>query len=91
MVARCVFVEESSSGINYSKVMWGDITGVVNGMEDVSVLDARRKAQEINNARGPPRKGDKAWILNKKEQMAKKGKVVKNTSKFTGRKRRIAF
>jgi 18S rRNA (guanine1575-N7)-methyltransferase len=69
----------------------GDITGVVNGMDDVSVLDARRKAQEINNARGPPRKGDKAWIMNKKEQMAKKGKVVKSNSKFTGRKRRIAF
>ncbi|CAG8031035.1 unnamed protein product [Penicillium salamii] len=69
----------------------GDITGVVNGMDDVSVLDARRKAAEINNARGPPRKGDKAWIMNKKEQMAKKGKVVKSNSKFTGRKRRIAF
>ncbi|CAG8898421.1 unnamed protein product [Penicillium egyptiacum] len=69
----------------------GDITGVVNGMDDVNVLDARKKAAEINNARGPPRKGDKAWILNKKEQMAKKGKVVKATSKYTGRKRRIAF
>lgn len=69
----------------------GDITGVVNGMDDVSVLDARRKAQEIQHARAPPRKGDKAWILNKKEQMAKKGKVVKRSSKFTGRKRRIAF
>lgn len=69
----------------------GDITGVVNGMDDVNVLDARRKATEINNARGPPRKGDKAWILHKKEQMTKKGKVVKATSKYTGRKRRIAF
>jgi 18S rRNA (guanine1575-N7)-methyltransferase len=69
----------------------GDITGVVNGMDDVNVLDARRKATEINNARGPPRKGDKAWILNKKEQMARKGKVVKPSSKFTGRKRRIVF
>jgi 18S rRNA (guanine1575-N7)-methyltransferase len=68
----------------------GDITGVVNGMDDVSVLDARRKAMEIGNAR-VPRKGDKAWILNKKEQMAKKGKVVKASSKYTGRKRRIAF
>ncbi|KAI3260756.1 hypothetical protein DTO012A9_2893 [Penicillium roqueforti] len=69
----------------------GDITGVVNGMDDVNILDARRKATEINNARGPPRKGDKAWIMNKKEQMAKKGKVVKASSKYTGRKRRIAF
>lgn len=69
----------------------GDITGVVNGMDDVNVLDARRKAAEVNNARGPPRKGDKAWIMNKKDQMAKKGKVVKASSKYTGRKRRIAF
>ncbi|KAJ6113717.1 18S rRNA (guanine(1575)-N(7))-methyltransferase [Penicillium sp. IBT 18751x] len=67
----------------------GDITGVVNGMEDVNVLDARRKAQELKGARG--RKGDKAWIMKKKEQMERKGKVVKQNSKYTGRKRRIAF
>ncbi|KAJ6020804.1 18S rRNA (guanine(1575)-N(7))-methyltransferase [Penicillium herquei] len=68
----------------------GDITGVVNGMDDVNVLDARRKAMEVNNAR-PARKGDRAWIMKKKEQMERKGKVVKHNSKFTGRKRRIAF
>ncbi|KAJ5736672.1 18S rRNA (guanine(1575)-N(7))-methyltransferase [Penicillium malachiteum] len=68
----------------------GDITGVVNGMEDVNVLDARRKAMEINNAR-PAKKGDRAWIMKKKEQMERKGKVVKQNSKYTGRKRRIAF
>ncbi|KAJ5709878.1 18S rRNA (guanine(1575)-N(7))-methyltransferase [Penicillium malachiteum] len=67
----------------------GDITGVVNGM-DVNVLDARRKAMEVNNAR-PARKGDRAWIMKKKEQMERKGKVVKQNSKYTGRKRRIAF
>lgn len=69
----------------------GDITGVVDGMDDVNVLDARRKAMELNNSRGTPRKGDKAWILKKKEQMEKKGKVVKQSSKYTGRKRRPAF
>lgn len=69
----------------------GDITGVVDGLDDVNVLDARRKAMEVNNSRGPPRKGDKAWILKKKEQMEKKGKVVKHGSKYTGRKRRPAF
>ncbi|KAA8576220.1 hypothetical protein EYC84_006372 [Monilinia fructicola] len=37
------------------------------------------------------KKGSKAWILGKKEQMERKGKVVKNTSKYTGRKRNIAF
>lgn len=69
----------------------GDITGVVNGMGDVDVLDARKKAMEMNQARGPPRKGDKAWIMKKKEQMERKGKVVKHSSKYTGRKRRVAF
>ncbi|KAJ5172284.1 18S rRNA (guanine(1575)-N(7))-methyltransferase [Penicillium capsulatum] len=69
----------------------GDITGVVNGMDDVNVLDARRKAMEVNNARGPPRKGDRSWIMKKKEQMEKKGKIVKQNSKYTGRKRGPAF
>ncbi|CAI7652028.1 18S rRNA (guanine(1575)-N(7))-methyltransferase [Penicillium manginii] len=68
----------------------GDITGVVNGMDDVSVLDARRKAAEINKGRAP-RKGDRAWIMKKKDQQEKKGKVVKLNSKYTGRKRRIVF
>ncbi|GAQ03495.1 hypothetical protein ALT_0816 [Aspergillus lentulus] len=68
----------------------GDITGVVQGMNDVDILDARRKAAERSKAQ-PSRKGDKAWILRKKEQMAKKGKIVKANSKYTGRKRRPAF
>lgn len=68
----------------------GDITGVVNGMDDVNVLDARRKAMEVNNAR-PSKKGDRAWIMKKKEQQEKKGKVVKHNSRYTGRKRRVAF
>lgn len=68
----------------------GDITGVVNGMDGVNVLDARRKAAEVNNAR-QPRKGDRAWIMKKKDQQEKKGKVVKQNSKYTGRKRRIVF
>jgi 18S rRNA (guanine1575-N7)-methyltransferase len=29
--------------------------------------------------------------MRKKEQMERKGKVVKTSSKYTGRKRRIAF
>ncbi|PYH76145.1 methyltransferase [Aspergillus uvarum CBS 121591] len=68
----------------------GDITGVVNGMSDVDVLDARKSATEKGRAL-PSRKGDKAWILRKKEQMTRKGKVVKANSKYTGRKRRPAF
>jgi len=31
------------------------------------------------------------WIMRKKEQMEKKGKVVKASSKYTGRKRKITF
>jgi 18S rRNA (guanine1575-N7)-methyltransferase len=64
-----------------------DITGVVKGMEDVDVLDPRTKRS------GPSemKKGSKAWIIKKKEQMERKGKVVKSTSKYTGRKRRVAF
>jgi 18S rRNA (guanine1575-N7)-methyltransferase len=67
----------------------GDITGVVRGMEDVDVVDARRKHKE--KGRKDVKKGSKAWILNKKEQMERKGKVVKNSSKYTGRKRKITF
>ncbi|KAG4031367.1 hypothetical protein MFRU_009g01450 [Monilinia fructicola] len=67
----------------------GDITGVVKGMDGVDVLDARRKHRE--KGRKDIKKGSKAWILGKKEQMERKGKVVKNTSKYTGRKRNIAF
>ena len=66
----------------------GDITGVVDGMEDVDVLDARKAIKNNNTA---TKKGSKAWIIKKKEQMERKGKVVKSTSKYTGRKRRTVF
>lgn len=66
----------------------GDITGVVRGMDGVDVLDARRKG---NMKRGEERKGSKSWIIRKKEQMERKGKVVKANSKYTGRKRKIAW
>ncbi|KLJ11885.1 hypothetical protein EMPG_12978 [Blastomyces silverae] len=74
----------------------GDITGVVDGMDDVDVLDARKKAMaaQSQGKRGvnPAQlKGSKAWIMRKKEQMERKGKIVKTNSKYTGRKRRIAF
>lgn len=66
----------------------GDITGVVEGMDDVDVQDARRTIKNNNTAM---KKGSKAWIIKKKEQMERKGKIVKATSKYTGRKRRVAF
>lgn len=66
----------------------GDITAVVKGMDGVDVFDSRRtsKSGEVNI-----KKGSKAWIVKKKEQMERKGKIVKATSKYTGRKRRTAF
>ncbi|KAI1134980.1 S-adenosyl-L-methionine-dependent methyltransferase [Hypoxylon sp. FL0543] len=66
----------------------GDITGVVKGMEGVDVLDARHSKR---SGKGEIKKGSKAWIVKKKEQMERKGKIVKATSKYTGRKRRVAF
>ncbi|KAF2759273.1 methyltransferase [Pseudovirgaria hyperparasitica] len=71
----------------------GDITGVVSGMEGVDVDDSRRRAQGRDRSkRGVvEKKGSKGWIMRKKEQMEAKGKVVKPNSKYTGRKRNIAF
>lgn len=60
----------------------GDITGVVNGMDGVDV-DERRAGKSGSRLRDE-RKGSKKWILKKKEQMERKGKVVKTNSKYTG-------
>ena len=73
-----------------------DITGVVSGLDNVDVLDGRKKGRDREkkntNRRDPERrKGSKSWILRKKAQMERKGRVVKPSSKYTGRKRRIAF
>lgn len=67
----------------------GDITGVVKGMDGVDVMDGRKKRSREKVRE--ERKGSKSWILRKKEQMERKGKVVKNSSKYTGRKRGPAF
>jgi len=65
------------------------ITGMVSGLEGVDIMDARHKGKGVK--RGQEVKGSKAWILRKKEQMERKGKVVKTNSKYTGRKRRVQF
>lgn len=67
----------------------GDVTGAVNGMENVDVQDARRK--ERKRGKEFEKKGSKQWILRKKSQMEAKGKVVKHSSKYTGRRRKTAF
>ncbi|ERS99647.1 hypothetical protein HMPREF1624_03007 [Sporothrix schenckii ATCC 58251] len=70
----------------------GDITGVVSNMDGVDILDDRgARAQNGRVKNKQIKKGSKAWIAKKKEQMERKGKVVKATSKYTGRKRRVAF
>jgi len=68
-----------------------DITGVVRGMDGVDVEDARRRQRGGGMKRGEEKKGSKAYIMRKKEQMERQGKVVKASSKYTGRKRRIQF
>ncbi|CAH0031376.1 unnamed protein product [Clonostachys rhizophaga] len=67
----------------------GDITGVVEGMEGVDVMDIRRKPSNLGG--GPMKKGSKAWIMQQKGRMERKGRIVKATSKYTGRKRRPVF
>ncbi|KAF7188094.1 18S rRNA (guanine(1575)-N(7))-methyltransferase [Pseudocercospora fuligena] len=65
-----------------------DVTGAVRDMENVDVMDARRRERK----RGKDvKKGSKQWILHKKKQMEDKGRVVKANSKYTGRKRKIAW
>jgi len=67
-----------------------DITGVVKGLDGVDVYDSRKKAALAKTA-GDMKKGTKAWIMKKKEQDRRKGKVIKSDSKYTGRKRGIKF
>jgi 18S rRNA (guanine1575-N7)-methyltransferase len=67
----------------------GDVTGAVNGMENVDIMDSRRKDKK--RGKEHEKKGSKQWIMRKKSQMEAKGKIVKANSKYTGRKRKIAF
>ncbi len=71
----------------------GDITGAVQGMDNVNVEDNRRAARELNGKmkRGQQVKGSKGWIMKKKDQMKNKGKIVKADSKYTGRRRGPKF
>lgn len=75
----------------------GDITGVVRGL-GVDVEDGRRgrggaggrgNAGEGNVKQSG--KGSKEWILRKKDQAERRGKVVKADSRYTGRKRKTKF
>lgn len=65
----------------------GEISGVVRGMEGVDVVEGGKG----RGREGKERKGGRKWILKRKEQMERRGKVVKRDSKYTGRKRRTAW
>lgn len=67
----------------------GDVTGAVSGMSDVDVMEMRRR--ERKKGKEFEKKGSKAWILRKKAQQEAKGKVVKPSSRYTGRRRKTAF
>ena len=69
----------------------GPIEGVVEGMEDVDVVERRKSNYERERPENLGTKGTKKWILRKKKQMERKGKVVKNDLKFSGRRRRITW
>ena len=66
----------------------GGIEGVVDGMDGVDVMERRRRERK---EKGRNREGSKTWIMDKKAKMESKGKVVKRSSKYTGRKRHITF
>lgn len=71
----------------------GDITSTVRGMDGVDIEDGRGIGRILAKSKRDQegRKGGKAWILGKKEKMRGKGKVVKEDSRYTGRKRRPKF
>lgn len=69
----------------------GAIEGVVEGMDGVDVVEGGGSNHERKRTDNMATKGSKQWILRKKEQMERKGKVVKNSSKFSGRRRKIAW
>lgn len=88
---------EDGAGTKNSKVYLvlsvggGAIEGVVEGMDGVVVVDRGRTNHERRKTEKTVPKGGKQWILRKKEQMERKGKVVKNNSKFSGRRRKIVW
>lgn len=69
----------------------GAIEGVVKGMEGVDVVERGKTNHERKRTENLVTMGSKQWILRRKEQMERKGKVVKNSSKFSGRRRKIAW
>jgi 18S rRNA (guanine1575-N7)-methyltransferase len=58
--------------------------------EDSAIFENKReRIRRIRDSKNP--KKTKDWIKDKKERARKKGKVVGNDSKYTGRKRKVFF
>ena len=69
----------------------GPIEEAVEDIDGVDVVERGKSNHERERRGNMIKKGSKQWILRKKEQMERKGKIVKNNSKFSGRRRRIAW
>lgn len=78
-------------GATATQDVGGDITGIVKDMDGVQVLDPRKAGAAAAKGRGEIKKGSKAWIVKRKERLERKGRVVKATTKYTGRTRRPKF
>ncbi|KAK0420489.1 hypothetical protein QR680_014715 [Steinernema hermaphroditum] len=53
---------------------------------------AEKRAFQVHTRKGKkPQKGSKAWIEMKKDRMRRQGREVRQSSKYTGRKRKVAF
>uniref|UniRef100_A0A914XPE3 18S rRNA (guanine-N(7))-methyltransferase n=1 Tax=Plectus sambesii TaxID=2011161 RepID=A0A914XPE3_9BILA len=59
-----------------------------SGSHHVANAGRRTFAMASRDKKGKPSKGSRAWIESKKERARKQGKDVKESSKYTGRKRR---
>ena len=69
----------------------GPIEGVLEGMDGVDIVERAKSNNDRMKTENVVKRGSRQWILKKKVQMERKGKVVKNTSKFSGRRRKIAW
>ncbi|KAL8914654.1 MAG: hypothetical protein Q9171_000835 [Xanthocarpia ochracea] len=68
----------------------GDITSMVKNIRDVEIQDQGRLLRTAGKK--GDRRSNKSEIIRKKEQMERRGKVTKATSKYTGRsRRRVVF
>ena len=66
----------------------GAIEGAVEGMDGVDVVSRARSNHDRRSKKGGV-KANKRWTM--KEQMERKGKVVKRISKFSGTRRNISW